>query len=87
MEPSTAEPVDTMNLGSIPLVVKKEEESEEEEEADQNDLRLMLFPSQIHKISNLIGTFILNLNVLLIKCATQQPFVWCQGISGTPNLL
>ena len=55
MEPTTAEPVDTMNLGMLPLVVKKEEESEEEEEADQSEPRLMLFPSQIHKISNLIA--------------------------------
>ena len=55
VEPTTAEPVDTMNLGMIPIVVKKEEESEEEEEDEQSDLRLTLFPSQIHKISNLIA--------------------------------
>ena len=55
VEPTTTEPVNTMNLGTLVLMMKKDEESEEEEDADQGDARLMLLPSQIHKISNLIA--------------------------------
>ena len=44
-----------MNLGEIPIIVKKEEEEEEEEIVDAADVKLMLFPSQLHKISTLIA--------------------------------
>ncbi len=54
-EPTTTEPIDTMNLGDLPLVIKKEEEEEEEEEVDPTEIKLVLFPSQIHKISSLIA--------------------------------
>ena len=65
VEPTTTEPVNTMNLGSVVLMMKKEVESEEEEDADQTDLRLTLLPSQIHKISNLIALLAHQRDLLL----------------------
>ena len=65
VEPATTEPVNTMNLGTIVLMMKKEVESEEEEDAHQTDLRLTLLPSQIHKISNLIALLAHQRDLLL----------------------
>ena len=52
------EPVDTMNLAAMSLPPVKKEgtpQVEEETPADTTDLRLMLFPSQIHKLSCLLA--------------------------------
>ena len=58
-EPNAPEPVNTMDLGNTfnQLIIKKDEEEEEErvEFIEQADIRLMLFPSQIHKIGCLIA--------------------------------
>ncbi|XP_023931015.1 dynein beta chain, ciliary-like [Lingula anatina] len=56
VEPHTDAPVDTMNLTNMDLIiVKKEQEEAIEEEIDPTELKLMLFPSQIQKISSLIS--------------------------------
>ena len=55
MEPQTTEPVDTMNLSAMPIIEKKEETKVIQDEVDPTELRLMLFPSQIQKISSLIA--------------------------------
>lgn len=46
-----------MDLGDTftRLIVKKEEEEQQVEVIEQADIRLMLFPSQIHKIGCLIS--------------------------------
>ena len=52
------EPIDTMNLAAMSLPpVKKEGTPIEKKEspADTTDLRLMLFPSQVHKLSCLLA--------------------------------
>ena len=52
------EPIDTMNLAAMSLpTIKKEEEPEEEEvvKVEPTELRLMLFPSQIHKLTCLLA--------------------------------
>ena len=51
------EPVDTMNLAamSLPPMKKEEEKEEEEVQIETNDVKLMLFPSQIHKLSCLLS--------------------------------
>ena len=56
-EPNAPEPVNTMDLGDTfnQLIVKKEEEEEKVEFIEQADIRLMLFPSQIHKIGCIIA--------------------------------
>lgn len=56
-EPAAPEPVNTMDLGDTfnKLIVKKEEEEQQIEFIEQADIRLMLFPSQIHKIGCIIA--------------------------------
>ena len=55
------EPIDTMNLAamSMPPMKKEEEEQrlaqQEEARVDTTEMRLMLFPSQIHKLSCLLA--------------------------------
>ena len=52
------EPIDTMNLAAMSLRPVKKEESPQQKEGspvDTADLRLMLFPSQVHKLSCLLA--------------------------------
>ena len=52
------EPIDTMNLAAMSLPpVKKEGTPQEKEETpvDTTELRLMLFPSQVHKLSCMLA--------------------------------
>ena len=52
------EPIDTMNLAAMSLPpVKKEGTPDVKEESpmDTTDLRLMLFPSQVHKLSCMLA--------------------------------
>jgi dynein heavy chain len=57
VEPTTMEPVDTMNLAamSLPPMKKEEEKEEVEEKVEPTEVKLMLFPSQIHKLSCLLS--------------------------------
>ena len=52
------EPIDTMNLAAMSLPpVKKEGTPQDKEESpiDTTELRLMLFPSQVHKLSCMLA--------------------------------
>ena len=55
--PLTAEPVDTMNLGDIPTKSSREKQSPSQHESmiDKSDLKLLLFPGQVSKITSLIS--------------------------------
>ncbi|XP_053409232.1 uncharacterized protein LOC123561373 isoform X4 [Mercenaria mercenaria] len=57
VEPTTMEPIDTMNLAamSLPPMKKEEEKEEVEEKLEPTEVKLMLFPSQIHKLSCLLS--------------------------------
>ncbi|XP_069115919.1 uncharacterized protein [Argopecten irradians] len=58
MEPQTLEPVDTMNILAAPPITtynKKEEAKEEAPQGDTADMKLMLFPSQIQKLTSLLA--------------------------------
>ncbi|CAH1797693.1 unnamed protein product [Owenia fusiformis] len=63
LEPQTSEPIDTMNLGAVVLIPKKSDhdleveiqQNREKQQSEETDLKLMLFPSQIQKISSLIS--------------------------------
>ncbi|KAK3108743.1 hypothetical protein FSP39_014630 [Pinctada imbricata] len=56
-EPQTSEPIDTMNILAAPITAMKrsEEVEQEEEPLDLLELRLMLFPSQIQKLTSLLS--------------------------------
>lgn len=51
------EPIDTMNLAamSLPPMKKEEEKDEVIEKTEPTEVKLMLFPSQIHKLSCLLA--------------------------------
>lgn len=59
VEPQTMEPIDTMNIINMPLPTIKakqeEEAAKQEEPIDNSELRLMLFPSQIQKLTSLLA--------------------------------
>ncbi|KAL5020323.1 hypothetical protein ScPMuIL_003215 [Solemya velum] len=77
VEPQTMEPVDTMNILDMPLpTAKKEEEVEEVVEEDTlQDVKLMLFPSQIQKLSTLLA-LLAHLRDLLQRLSNlKQPSV------------
>ncbi|XP_064650622.1 uncharacterized protein LOC135502065 isoform X3 [Lineus longissimus] len=63
-EPATAEPLDTMNLTDILTSIETKQE-EVEEAVDNSDVRLMLFPSQIQKISHVISILAHQRDLLL----------------------
>ncbi|XP_070202269.1 uncharacterized protein [Littorina saxatilis] len=78
----SAPPIDTMNI-SLPTMEKAEEvpeetadrEGEDGEEAEREELKLMLFPSQIHKLTNLLSllSHMRNLVQRLIDMSPRQP--------------
>lgn len=59
VEPQTMEPIDTMNILNMPLpTIKTTQEVEAaklEEPIDNSELKLMLFPSQIQKLTSLLA--------------------------------
>lgn len=58
VEPQTLEPIDTMNIITAPTITsitKEEEEKKEETPVDNSEVKLMLFPSQIQKLSSLLA--------------------------------
>ena len=83
-EPAAPEPVNTMDLGDTfnQLIVKKEEEEQQVEVIEQADIRLMLFPSQIHKIGCLISLLTYHRDLL-----QRYSIIQCSGESALPNSL
>ena len=88
-EPVATEPVDTMNLMDIPIVPKKDEEGEQdkkekEDDAESDGLKMQLFPSQIHKISSLIGLHAHQRDLLqrlqTSQGDTRQSFEWASQL-------
>ena len=59
VEPQTMEPIDTMNILNMPLptikTTQEEEAAKQEEPFDNIELKLMLFPSQIQKLTSLLA--------------------------------
>ncbi|XP_052060514.1 uncharacterized protein LOC127700861 isoform X4 [Mytilus californianus] len=56
VEPQTMEPIDTMNITAAAAMELRQEETEiEEEKIDPSELKLLLFPGQIQKLSSLLA--------------------------------